>query len=233
VQTPDANVHFVSLVVHHIATDGWSGQLLERDLTAAYNSFKRLRRPPVLKALTVRYRDYAAWQKEQLTDTLISAQLEYWSNQLRGKAALEMPTDFKRPERLSDRAGEEPFTIDSATTNTLRDIAALHGTSLYVILLALFRSSIYRMTGQEDGTLGMVNANRPHPELEAIVGFFVNTQALRLQLDDLTTFSDLVVQTRRTAAEAMQNSLVPFDKIVAHISPDRSVSRNPLVQLSK
>ena len=233
VQTPDPNVHFLSLVVHHIATDGWSSQLLERDLAAAYHSFKRLCCPPMIKPLAIRYRDYTMWQKEQLTDSLIAAQMEYWSNQLRGKAALEMPTDFKRPQTLSDRAGEVSFDIDMITSNTLRDIAALHGTSLYVTFLALFRISIYRTTGQEDGTLGMVNANRPHPELESIVGFFVNTQALRLQIDDLTTFNDLVMQTRRTAAEAMQHSLVPFDKIVAHISPDRSVSRNPLVQLSE
>lgn len=94
--------------------------MLERDLATAYNSIKRLYCPPALKPLAVRHRDYAAWQKEQLADNLISAQLEYWSNQLCGKAALEMPTDFKRPERLSDRAGEEAFGIDSTTATNVQ-----------------------------------------------------------------------------------------------------------------
>jgi len=227
-----SNVHFVSAIIHHIATDGWSNVLLDRDLTVLYNAFAAGVQPS-LNPIPIRYRDYAVWQKQRARDNLLTTQLEYWKKRLFGARPLELFTDYVRPESLSGKAAEQPITIDATVVTSLRRLAAKHRASLYVILLAAFRAAVFRSTGEEDGSIGMVNANRPRTELESVVGFFVNTHAVRLVVESDMSFEDLITQTRQVTLEALQNSEVPFDKVVAHLAPPRDLSRNPLVQLSK
>ncbi|KAK7468432.1 hypothetical protein VKT23_002945 [Stygiomarasmius scandens] len=223
-------VHFVSMIIHHIASDGWSKGLIDQDLTILYNAFITGQQP-VLSHLPIRYRDYAVWQKQRVQDDLLTNQLEYWKARLYGARPLELFTDFARPEILSGKAAELPITVDATVVAGLRRLASKHRTSLYVVLLAAFRAAVFRSTGEEDGSIGMVNANRPRAELEGIVGFFVNTHAIRLVVGSDSSFEDMILQTRQVTIEALQHSDVPFDKVVAHLAPPRDLSRNPLAQL--
>lgn len=228
----NAGLHFVSLIIHHIVTDGWSEGIIDRELTLLYNGYlDHPDLPPTLDPLPLRYGDFAVWYRTFSQSGVFQPQLEYWSEALKGAKPLELFTDYARPKALSGNAAELQFDISSATVSLLRQLAAVHRTSLYVILLTAFRSLVYRLNGEEDGMLGMVSANRPMPELEGIVGFFVNAHALRLTLDCDSTFEDLIQTTRKVVVDALHHSDVPFDQVVAELSPERDVARKPLVQL--
>ncbi|KAE9406246.1 acetyl-CoA synthetase-like protein [Gymnopus androsaceus JB14] len=226
------NLFFISAIIHHISTDGWSSGIIDREVTLLYNALSAGLPTPLLPNLPLRYTDYSLWQNERLNTGMLDTQLSYWHKQLQGSKPLELHADFVRPEKLSGKADEIPFEISEESLMALRLLAATHRTSLYVVLLAAFRASIFRITGEEDGTIGMVNANRPQEEIEHIVGFFVNTHAVRLSIDSNTSFDDIVLKTRRVTAEALQHSDVPFDKVVQKcLTAQRELSRNPLVQL--
>ncbi|KAE9402498.1 acetyl-CoA synthetase-like protein, partial [Gymnopus androsaceus JB14] len=219
-------------IIHHIATDGWSEGIIDEELAIFYNTLCAGLPIPLLPHLPVRYTDYSVWQNKRLESGVLETQLGYWYKQLEGSKPLELHAEFIRPERLSSQAAEIPFEISTESVTRINQLAATHRTSLYVVLLAAFRAALFRITGEEDGCIGMVNANRPQEELEHIVGFFVNTHAIRLSIDAETNFEDMVLQTRRVTAEALQNSEVPFDKVVQKcLTAQRELSRNPLVQL--
>ncbi|KAF8580654.1 acetyl-CoA synthetase-like protein [Ramaria rubella] len=230
VHAPGNDVFYVSIIVHHIATDGWSSRIIDHELSVIYNSLMN-GVPLTLEAQPLRYRDYSAWQSQRLANGDFDDQLRYWSSQLKGATPLELPTDFVRPEKLSGQAGEVEFNVAESTVTALRELAARHQTSLYVVLLAAFRATLFRATGEEDGVLGGVNANRTHPDLEGLVGFFVNTHGIRLPVDKQTSYDDLIVTTKRVSAEAIQHADIPFDRVVAHLAPDRDIARNALAQL--
>ncbi|KAF5356450.1 hypothetical protein D9758_009494 [Tetrapyrgos nigripes] len=224
------DLHFVSMIVHHVSSDGWSEGLIDQDLAILYNSFLT-GVEPALDPLPFCYCDYSVWRKQKIQDSSLTAQLEYWTKQLEGARPLELFTDYQRPLKLSGRAAEHSFKIEAALVKSMRSLAAVNQTSLYVVLLAAFHATVYRLTGQEDGMIGMVNANRPRAELERIVGFFVNTHAIRLSVDPDTSFNEMIMQTSRVTVEALQHSEVPFDQVVARLAPQRDLSRNPLAQL--
>lgn len=216
--------------MHHIATDGWSTGIIDQDITLFYNSFS-VGTNPKLDPLPLRYRDYAIWQQQKVRANLVEKQLAYWSNHLQGAKPLELRTDYIRPQKLSDHAAEIPISIDRTSVLALREMAAKHRTSLYVVLLAAYRTALFRVNGEDDGAIGIVNANRTRAELEGIVGFFVNTHAIRLPINSDTTFESMIVETRKAMTAALENADVPFDKVVAHLAPVRDLSRNALVQI--
>lgn len=218
------------MIIHHIATDGWSTTIIDEELAALYNSFsmdKQNSLPPV----PLRYRDYSVWKKHTDSTNKVESQLDFWFKHLQGSKPLELRADFVRPQKLSGRANEIPITIDQVAATALRTLASSHRTSLSVVLLAALRATLFRVTGEDDGTIGVVNANRASIELERLVGFFVNTHALRLPIEPHGSFEDLIRTTRNVMTAALDNSQVPFDKVVTHLSPVRDPSRNPLVQL--
>jgi hypothetical protein len=226
------DVHFVSAVIHHTSSDEWSAGLIDQELTASYNSFIDGVEPS-LNPLPIRYCDYAVWRKQRIQADLLTAQLDYWSKQLNGSRPLELFTDYVRPAKLTGRASEHSFKIEAVLAKALRHLASTYRTSLYVVLLAAFRATIYRTTSEEDGTVGIVNANRTRTELEGIVGLFANTHAIRLSVGSDTSFEQMILQTRQVTAEAFQHSEVPFNQVVAHLVPQCHPSRSPLAQLSK
>ncbi|KAF8583847.1 acetyl-CoA synthetase-like protein [Ramaria rubella] len=201
VHAPGHDVFYVSVTIHHIATDGWSACIIDHELLVMYDSLAN-GIPPTLEAQPLRYQDYSTWQN-------FEHQLQYWSSQLRGATPLELPTDFIRPEKLSGQAGEVEFNIAKSTVTALHQLAVCHQTSLYVVLLAAFC--------EEDRVLGVVNANQTHPELEGLVGFFVNTHGIRLPVDKQTSYDDLILTAKQVSAEALQHAEIPFDRDFAHV----------------
>ncbi|KAE9391127.1 acetyl-CoA synthetase-like protein [Gymnopus androsaceus JB14] len=210
-----STLHFVSAVIHHIATDGWSNIIIDRDLAQLYNSFSA-----GISGSINRFKKESCRHSSTIGLTTF-----------RSAKPLELRVDYFRPQTRSGQTKEIPIAIGRTLVSALRQLGAKHRTSLYVVILAVFRATIFRVTGEDDGILGMANARRPQTELENIVGFFVNIHAIRLPVNQQSTFEDLIMETRKVTAAALDNSEIPFDKVVAHLAPKRYLSRNPLVQL--
>ncbi|OCK86539.1 CoA-dependent acyltransferase, partial [Cenococcum geophilum 1.58] len=182
--------------------------------------------------LPIQYRDFSAWQKQPEQVAEHQLQLEYWTKQLADSTPAELLADRLRPAVLSGQAGAVPLVIEGQVYDRLRAFCRAHQTTSFTVLLAAFRAAHYRLTGVEDATIGTPIANRNRPELEHLIGFFVNRQCMRITVRDDDTFDGLVQQVRLTTTAAFENQDVPFERIVSTLlSGSRDTSRNPLVQL--
>ncbi|KAI1429134.1 hypothetical protein F5Y12DRAFT_539171 [Xylaria sp. FL1777] len=223
--------HILSIVMHHIISDGWSVDILRRELSQFYTAALRGHDPlSGVKPLPINYRDFAVWQKLQKAEH--ERQLEYWTKQLVDSSPAEFLIDLPRPPILSAQAGSVPVTIEGELYQKLLKFCKAQNATSFAVLLAAFRAVHYRLTGAEDATIGTPAANRNRPELEDMIGFFVNTQCMRITVEGSDTFESLVRQVRSTAAAAFEHQDVPFDRVVSATLPgSRDTSRNPLVQL--
>ncbi len=223
--------HVVALTLHHIAGDGWSVGVLVGEVAALYAAFEA-RRPSPLPELPVQYADYAEWQRQWLSGEALAAQLGYWRRQLGdGRAASEILGDRPRPAVPSARSASQRFRLPAAEAETVRALARREGATLFMVLLAALETLVHRYTGQDDVVVGSPIANRNVGEVEGLIGFFVNTLALRLRVDGGASFRDLVAQARSQALAAYAHQDLPFEKLVEDLAPQRDPSRNPLVQL--
>lgn len=224
--------HILSFVLHHIISDGWSVDVLRKELGLFYAAARRGEDPLLrVNPLPIQYRDFAVWQKQD--DQLVEQQkqLEYWTQQLEGSSPAELLTDRTRPKVLSGEASAVPFAIEAELYQSLQAFCKSRQMTPFVVLLAAFRATHYRLTGAEDACIGTPIANRNRPELENMIGFFVNTQCMRITVED-DTFEELTQKVRSTATAAFANQDVPFERIVSALLPgSRDTSRNPLVQL--
>ncbi|EUC26651.1 hypothetical protein COCCADRAFT_60601, partial [Bipolaris zeicola 26-R-13] len=227
------NDHILSIVMHHIISDGWSVDVLCQELSKFYAAGLRGHDPlSYVRPLLVQYRDFAVWQKQADQAAEHDRQLKYWAMQLKDSSPAEMITDFPRPAILSGEASVFPIAIEGSLYNKLREFCRVRHVTPFTVLLATFRAAHYRLTGAEDATIGTPIANRNRPELEDLIGFFVNTQCMRITIDDSDTFEELVRQVRSTTAAAFVHQDVPFERIVSALLPgSNDTSRNPLVQL--
>ncbi|KAM0462368.1 hypothetical protein ACHAPV_003843 [Trichoderma viride] len=227
------NDHVLSIVMHHIISDGWSTDILRRELGQFYATALQGHDPlSMVKPLPINYRDFSAWQKQEEQVAEHQKQLEYWTDQLANSSPAEFSTDFPRPTILSGKAGYVPVTIEGDLYISLREFCRVKQMTPFTVLLAAFRAAHYRLTGTEDAVIGTPIANRNRRELENIIGFFVNTQCMRITVDDDETFESLVRQVRLTATAAFEHQDVPFDRVVSGLLPgSRDLSRNPLAQL--
>ncbi|UKZ79102.1 NRPS [Trichoderma virens FT-333] len=225
--------HVLSIVMHHIISDGWSTDILRQELSLFYSAALQGCDPlSVVSPLPIHYRDFSVWQKQEEQVTEHQRQLEYWTNQLADSYPAEFLTDLPRPTILSGEAGFVPVTIDGELYKKLREFCKAHQATSFAVLLAAFRAAHYRLTGNEDSVIGTPIANRNRRELENIIGFFVNTQCMRITVDGDDTFESLVQQVRSTATAAFEHQDVPFERVVSALLPgSRDLSRNPLAQL--
>uniref|UniRef100_UPI0005767D9F condensation domain-containing protein n=1 Tax=Serratia marcescens TaxID=615 RepID=UPI0005767D9F len=176
--------HLFLLTCHHIVSDGWSTGILLRELGALYGAFRRSDADP-LPPLTLQYPDYAAWQRRYLTPERLAAQAQYWRETLSdAPALLTLPTDRPRPTVQSFSGGEVPIAIDAELTQALRQFSRQHGGTLFMTVLAAWSLVLARMAGQQELVIGTPEANRGRLETESLVGFFVSTLALRIDLRD-------------------------------------------------
>ncbi|KAM0667388.1 hypothetical protein ACQRIU_003253 [Beauveria bassiana] len=228
--------HVLSIVMHHIVSDGWSIDVLRQELGQLYAAVLHGDEDPLsaVSPLPIQYRDFSMWQRRQQVAEH-DRQLQYWRKQLADCSPAKLPTDFPRPALLSGDAGSVPVEISGELFQKLHRFCNVTGTTPFAVLLATFRAAHYRLTGVDDAVMGTPIANRNRPELERLIGFFVNTQCMRITVDDDDTFEGLVRRVRRTTTEAFENEDVPFERVVSAMLPGRGGSRDlsqtPLAQL--
>ncbi len=222
--------HLLLITLHHIASDGWSLPILMNELNELYNACLE-RRAPHLNSLTIQYPDYAIWQREYLKDNLLHQKLSYWKDQLANVPYLEMPTDFPRPALQSKTGKTSRFSIEENLITELKKFSNSQGTTLFMTLLAAFKVILYKYSRQNDICIGTPIANRQHWEIEGLIGFFVNTLALRTNLNGDSSFASLIDDVKRTTLNAYEHQDVPFEKVVEATVKHRDISRSPLFQV--
>ncbi len=221
--------HLLVLSVHHIAFDGWSQSLLVRDLCAAYTAILAGERRP-LPAPTLHYADYAAWQRGWLAEHVLAGQLGYWRERWRQPPEpLELATDRPRPAVAGAAARRATLVLAPAETAALRALAARWGGTLFMAQLGLLAGLLGRLSGQREIGLGTYVANRRRRELEELIGFFVNTLALRIDLR-AGGFGALLEGVRAETLAAFAHQDVPFEQVLEAVQPERSLDRTPLFQ---
>lgn len=223
--------HILLLTMHHIASDGWSIQVLVRELSALYPAFCH-DRPSPLPDLPIQYVDFAAWQQQWLTGDMLASQLVYWRQQLAGAPPLlNLPTDFPRPTVPTYRGATYTFNLTAKRLQALKTLSQRHGSTLFMTLLAAFNVLLHRYSGMADVVVGSAIANRNQAELENLIGFFVNTLVLRTDLSGNPTIRELLRRVREVTLGAYAHQDLPFERLVEDLQPPRDPSYNPLFQV--
>ena len=218
------------LNLHHAVSDGWSVGVLARELEALYGAALAGTASP-LPELPVQYLDYAVWQRRWLQGEALEGRLAYWRERLAGHPpVLELPTDRPRPAVQTFRGGVERLSLGAGLSERLRALSRQQGASLFTTLLAGFLALLHRYTGQPDLLVGTALAGRGRVELERLIGFFVNTLALRTDAGGDPTFAELLGRARETALGAYAHGDLPFERLVEELAPERSLSHSPLLQ---
>jgi amino acid adenylation domain-containing protein len=227
----DHDQHVFILNFHHIIADASSLGDFYRELAILYDGFIG-GSPPALATLPVQYADYSAWQQEWLASPAAKTQLAYWRGQLSGAVApLELPADFARPARQSYRGARLSKRLPAALTGALKSLSRRQGATLFMTLLAAFNILLARLSGRRDIVIGSTIAGRSRPEVQGVIGFFVNALALRSDLTGDPSFTALLRHVREVCLDAYTHQELPFDCIVEALNPERDLSRNPLFQV--
>jgi amino acid adenylation domain-containing protein len=221
--------HVLALAVHHIACDGWSADILLADLFALYQA-RRGGRPPGLAGLPVQYGDYAIGQRDGLSGAA-DGDFAHWQRRLAALPTLDLVTDRPRPPEQTYDGTAHGFRLDPALTGSVRDLARRYDATPYMVLLAGFQALLGRYAGQHDFAVGSPVAGRPLPELEPLVGCFVNLLTMRADLSGRPSFAALLGRVREAAADAYDHQGLPFEQLVQRLDPPRDVSRPPLFQV--
>ena len=226
----DDREHVLLLTLHHIVTDEWSTDILIRELAALYKAFAA-NQPSPLAPLPIQYADYAAWQREWLQGERLEAQLGYWRERLSGAPMLGLPTDHPRVQVQTFGGARINRVLPKSLSQEVKAMAKGQGVTLYILLLAAFVTLMHRLSGQQDIVVGSPVANRGRRELEGLIGFFVNTLALRADLSGEPTFTEVVARVRELVLGAYAHQELPFEKLIDDLKPERDLSRNPLFQV--
>jgi amino acid adenylation domain-containing protein len=222
--------HNLLITIHHSVADGWSMGVLKQDLAGLYHAFSQ-GHAPNLPELPIQYADYAVWQREWLQGEVLEKQLGYWKNQLANPPVLELPTDRPRPKQPSYRGARESIRLSAALTRDLKTLSQQQNVTLFMTLLATLQVLLHRYSGQEDIVVGTAIAGRNRQELENLIGFFVNTLALRTDLSAAPSFTQLLSRVRKVCLSAYAHQDIPFEKLVAELQVQRDISRHPLFQV--
>lgn len=223
--------HILICVAHHIVFDGWSLEILVRDLAALYHQHSG-GPPAALACLPIQYGDYAKWQREWLAGDLLASQAQYWKQKLAGAPALlRLPSDYVRPPEQTYEGASQVISVPKELVRVLADFGRKRRATLFMVMLAIFKTLLHSYTGSDDILVGVPVAGRNSIELEDLVGFFVNTLVLRTDLSGNPQFSDLLLREREVALDAFAHADLPFEKLVESLNPVRSLSYGPVVQV--
>jgi amino acid adenylation domain-containing protein/non-ribosomal peptide synthase protein (TIGR01720 family) len=216
---------------HHIASDGWSSNIFQKELILYYEAFIDNNPTFTFPALEIQYKDYALWQKSYLTGGVLENQLNYWRNKLLDYQILEFPTDYVRPIEIDYKGACEEFEINKTISQKVRELAKNCEATLNSVMLSSINILLSKYTGKTDIIVGSVIANRRHRQTEDLIGFFVNTQVNRTILGQSQNFKELIHQVHQDQIEAQLHQDLPFEKLVDELNVDREKSRHPLFQI--
>ena len=223
--------HVLLVLIHHIAGDGWSLGVFIRELSAHYQAINS--GTSSLLPLSIQYADFAVWQRQWLTGQVLEHHLSYWQQQLAdAPLLLALPIDRPRPAVQTFCGAREYFQLDQNLTKQLKQLSQKAGTTLFMTLLAAFVVLLSRISNQTDIVIGSPIANRNRQEIEPLIGFFVNTLALRFDLSKAPNFEALLAQVREVTIEAYVHQDLPFEMLVETLQIERHLDRNPLVQVT-
>ncbi|ABX06604.1 amino acid adenylation domain [Herpetosiphon aurantiacus DSM 785] len=226
----DAAEHALLLSLHHIAYDEWSNQVLVDEFSVLYRAFAQ-GQPSPLPELPIQYGDYAYWQREWLQGSVLEAQLAYWAEQLGGALpTLDLPTDHPRPAVQNFRLRTEQTLLPAELAAALRAMSQKEGVTLFMALLSAFKTLLFYYTNQPESIVGTFIAGRSRPELERLIGFFVNSLPLRSDLTGDPTFSEVLKQVRAVTLGAYNHQDVPIEKLIETFTPKRDLSRTAIYQ---
>jgi amino acid adenylation domain-containing protein len=221
----------ILFTMHHIISDAWSLGVLIRETASLYEAFLRGIRSP-LRELPIQYRDYARWQREWSQGPVMEAQLSYWKRRLEGPLpALDLPTDYPRTSIQDRRGATRSLVLPESLSESIKSLSRRQGSTLTMTLLAAFEVLLHRLTRQDDIILGMTIANRNRSEIEGLIGFFVNTLALRTEITGDLDFVELLGRVREACLEAYGHQDLPFEKLVEEIRPERKLNHNPVFDI--
>ncbi|MEH1814615.1 MAG: amino acid adenylation domain-containing protein [Nostoc sp.] len=220
----NAAEHVIYLTMHHTIADGWSIGVLMRELVSLYQAIP-------LPELPIQYADFAVWQRQWLQGEVWETQMSYWKQQASNIPVLKLSTDRPRSPIQTFRGARQYFLIPPQLTKGLNQLSQQEGATLFMTLLAVFKTLLYRYTSQEDFAIGSPIANRNRSEIEPLIGCFVNTLVLRTDLSGNPTFRQLLARVREVAVAAYAHQDLPFEKLVEEVQPERDISHTPLFQV--
>jgi amino acid adenylation domain-containing protein/thioester reductase-like protein len=215
---------FVSIVIHHIAFDGWSFEIFFKEL-------EKLESETAKNKIICQYKDFAEWQRYYFTDDILKKQQNYWNKHLRGYENLDLPTDKARPSEIDYKGSDYYFTVDKNISNNLRELAKENNTTLYCILLSAFYILLHKYTHQSNLIIGTPIANRHYNQSENIIGFFVNSLPLKIELAENNEIKSLISQTSILLSNTQKHQDIPFEKIINDLNIEKDLSRNPIFQV--
>ncbi|MCA9313593.1 hypothetical protein KDA08_04770, partial [Candidatus Saccharibacteria bacterium] len=224
--------YYLSLVVHHIAFDGWSMGILLRDLEAFYeNAVSGNSSSELLPKLKIQYKDFAYWQRQYLSGERLTRMLDFWREQLTGYETLHLPLDNKRGRDIDYRGSDTFFELDEETSNGLRNLARELKVSLYSVLLSGYYLLLRAYSNQDDLVVGTPVSNRHYHQVEDLIGFFVNSLALRIHVSGDESLSGFIRRVGETVIAAQLHQDLPFEKLVEALMIEKDTSRHPIFQV--
>ena len=222
--------HVIIVTMHHIISDGWSMGVFIREMALLYDAFRQDKASP-LKPLPIQYADYSLWQREWLSGERLERQLSYWKTRLDGVTVLELPTDFARPPVHTFKGNNIHFSLDPRLTQQLNELSKKQGVTLFMTLFATLQTLLHRYSGQDDICIGTPIAGRVRPEVESLIGCFVNTLAIRSDLQGNPSFLTLLKQVQQNLTGAYDHQDIPFERLVDELGMAREMSHTPLFQV--
>ncbi|MFS0655873.1 amino acid adenylation domain-containing protein [Bacillus sp. 179-C3.3 HS] len=226
-----ATEHILLMSIHHIVSDGWSIGIVARELSECYTAAIE-GRVPDLPALPLQYADYALWQKEYLTGDTLDGQLAYWKEQFSTPVQeLELPYDQPRPAVQSYKGKTKKYRLSKALSDQLATLSKETDSTLYMTMLSAFSTLLHRLSSQDEFVIGSVIAGRNRTEIEHLIGFFVNTLALRIDHGNNPSFIELLERVKETTIGAYSHQDVPFDMVVDELNIVRDANKQPLFQV--
>src|ERR1700752_94952 len=223
--------HVVLFTIHHIISDAWSLNLLILEIAKLYEAFRCGNSSP-LPSLPIQYADFAVWQREVLQGELLQAELNYWRQQLADAPfVLDLPTAHPRLAVQNVRGATQSFVLDQSLTEALIQLSQRENVTLFMTLLAVFQTLLYRYTKQEDILVGTPIAGRNRIETEKLIGFFADSLVLRTRISGDLTFRELLAHVREMALGTYSHQDLPFEKLVEALQPERDLGRNPIFQV--
>ena len=222
--------HIILFTMHHIISDGWSTDILVREVAELYQAFLAGKPSPLAK-LSIQYADYAVWQRKWLQGEILNQQLSYWQQKLNGELPILKLSIANPQPNVITRGKQQPLIITKALSNELKELSTRHGVTLFMTLLTAFQTLLHWYTDGEDIVVGTDIANRHQSEIENLIGFFVNQLVLRSDFSGEPSFLELLTRIRQVTLDAYANQDLPFEKLVEVLNPQRSLSHTPLFQV--